>query len=163
MTPQIITWLKRVRDHIGRQASVLEIGALNVNGSAREVFGDADTYVGTDMQAGRDVDVVINGHDLLAKYDADSFDLVICCETLEHDDQFWLTVENMRQLVKPGGWLIITNPGTAVIRHNYPGDFYRFFSDAYKHFFRGFTDVWIEETPTNNAPQTTQICGVGKK
>jgi hypothetical protein len=113
------------------------------------------------MRAGKDVDKVMNGHDILKEYGPGSFEMVVCCETLEHDDQFWVTVENMREVTSK--WMIITNPGTAVIRHNYPGDYYRFFSDAYKYFFRGFNDVWIQETPDNNAPATTQICGIGQK
>ena len=163
MTNNILAWLQQVRSRIGLPASVLEVGSLNVNGSARQFFGDAPKYVGIDMQEGKDVDMVLNGHDLLTVFEPNSFDLVICCETLEHDDQFWLTIDRMRAIVKPGGWLIITNPGTSVIRHNYPGDFYRFYSDAYKYFFRGFDEVMITEEPFNNSPTTTQIFGIGKK
>lgn len=163
MTPNIILWLKKAKQLTGNPGTLLEVGSLNVNGSVREIYGGASKYVGIDMQPGKDVDMVLNGHDILSVFEANSFDMVVCCETLEHDDQFWVTVDRMRAVVKPGGWMIITNPGTDVIRHNYPGDFYRFFSDAYKYFFRDWEQVLIEEKPHNDAPKTTQIFGLGKK
>jgi len=163
MTPQILQWLVKVRTQIGQPSSVLEVGSLNVNGSVRQVFGNASEYIGVDMREGKDVDFVVNGHDLVEKYGEARFEMVVCCETLEHDDQFWVTVDNMRRVLKPGGWMIITNPGTDVIRHNYPGDYYRFFSDAYKYFFRDYKNILIEEFPFKDAPKTTQICGVGQK
>lgn len=163
MTPQILVWLKKARQLTGQPQSILEIGSLNVNGSVRSVYGDVPKYIGIDMRAGKDVDMVLNGHYILEEFGPESFEMVICCETLEHDNEFWVTIENMRQVVKPGGWMIITNPGTEVIRHNYPGDYYRFFSDAYAYFFREFEQVLIEEFPFKDAPRTTQICGVGKR
>lgn len=147
---------------------MLEIGSLNVNGSARSVFQTGDQeYIGIDMRAGPDVDRLMNGHDILKVFGPDSFDLVICCETLEHDDMFWVTVEQMRRCTKPGGWMIITTPGSNVIKHNYPGDYYRFFEDAYKLFFTGFEETEIEEMslPENTKGQLKpdEVHGYGRK
>jgi SAM-dependent methyltransferase len=163
MTNEVLSFLARVKEKIGRQGNVLEVGSLNVNGTAKDIFGDADTYTGIDKREGSGVDQVVDGNNLLQAYEPDTFDLVICCETLEHDPHFWLTIANMRAVLKPGGWLIITCPGTAFHRHNFPGDYYRFFDDAFGVFFEGFNEVTIEETPPDKADTTTAIYGVGRK
>lgn len=165
MTTEVMDFLVRIRQQIGRQRNVLEVGSLNVNGTAKSVFGDADSYTGIDMRPGLGVDHVMNAHDLKEAYPPGTFDLVICCETLEHDDRFWETIEGMRSVLKPGGWLIITTPGTAFPRHSFPGDYYRFFNEVYRDvFLKDFEAVVVEETPTEETPDKTIACfGVGRK
>ena len=43
-----------------------------------------------------------NANDMKA-FKRDYFDLVLCCSTLEHDKRFWLSVAEMRRVLKPGG------------------------------------------------------------
>ena len=122
MTPEIQLFLKKAKQKIGQPQTILEIGSLNVNGSAREVFGATNDYLGIDITAGKDVDLVLDAHDMFtcSAITPEKFDLVICCETFEHDIFFWVSLENMKKALKKGGWLIITTPGNEVIKHNYP-------------------------------------------
>ena len=44
-------------------------------------------------------------------FDDRSFDLVLCNATLEHDKRFWLSVAEMKRVLRPGGLLVIGVPG----------------------------------------------------
>ena len=44
--------------HPGVEYKVLEIGSLDINGSVRPLFEDAEYYLGIDMQEGPGVDLV---------------------------------------------------------------------------------------------------------
>lgn len=65
---------------------VLEIGALNVNGSSRAVVEQLRPaqYVGVDIVDGPGVDVVCSADQLIDKFGPLSFDVVISTEMLEH-------------------------------------------------------------------------------
>ena len=52
-----------------------------------------------------------NANDMRDVFEDDLFDLVLCSATLEHDKRFWLSVAEMRRVLKPGGLLIISVPG----------------------------------------------------
>jgi SAM-dependent methyltransferase len=145
MTNYILAFLREVKAKIGQPKRILEVGSLNVNGSAREVFQEgAEVYQGIDLVEGEGVDLVMDIKDYNSNYH--DFDLIICCETLEHDPTFWLSVEKMKKLLKPGGWLIITTPGFHFGEHKYPRDYYRFMMDTYQDvFFKGMRNFYIEE------------------
>jgi len=84
---------------------VLEIGSLDINGSVRSFFEQCD-YTGLDIGPGPGVDVVCEGQ----KYDAPSasYDLVICCEVMEHNPFWPETFRNMMRLLRPGGIMVMS-------------------------------------------------------
>ena len=143
MTRKVREWVENFVKANGPFKKVLEVGSLDVNGNVRDLF--VEEYIGTDMREGPNVDKAINGHDLLKHFNPESFDCVLCLETLEHDNFFWITVDNMRQLVKPGGWMVITVPSLNHPRHDHPHDYWRFFGTAMESLFAGFEEVHIEE------------------
>lgn len=110
-----------------RSRDVLEVGSYNVNGSVRELFDGR--YVGTDIQDGPGVDLVVNAHELSKTFEAESFDVVLCLEMLEHDSAPWVTCIQLGRIVKPGGTLIITTRGNGFPEHNNP-DRWRFMKDG---------------------------------
>lgn len=87
------------------ETRVLEVGALDVNGSVRDLFRHCD-YTGIDVGPGPGVDVVCGGHE----YDADdaSFDVVLSTETMEHNPHWVRTVENMLRLCRLGGLVLVS-------------------------------------------------------
>jgi SAM-dependent methyltransferase len=96
--------------------SVLDIGSLDVNGNNIDFFTNVD-YIGIDLQAGPNVDVVCWAH----TYDTDKrFDVVISTECLEHDPHMEATIDNMVRLLKSGGLMIITAATTGRAVHG-PG------------------------------------------
>lgn len=71
---------------------VLEIGSLNINGTVRDFFTKCE-YIGCDLGAGRDVDVICAGKDLA--FPDRHFDTSISCECFEHDKDWKETFANM--------------------------------------------------------------------
>ncbi len=77
---------------------VLEVGSLDVNGSARailEPLGPSD-YTGVDIAHGPGVDVICNSEKLVEKFGAASFDVVVSTEMLEHVQDWRLVVSNLK-------------------------------------------------------------------
>jgi SAM-dependent methyltransferase len=84
--------------------SVVELGARDVNGSVRALFGDA-AYVSVDIADGPGVDVVA---DAATFRPIEAPDTVVCCETLEHAPQAGAIVRNAIDMLAPGGVLLVT-------------------------------------------------------
>lgn len=151
---------------------MVDVGALDVNGTVRELFKDAK-YVGVDMRPGPNVDVVLNGHELSTYFPEDSVDCIVCFDTLEHDIKFWETVYEMRKILRPQGWLLIGVPSFNHGRHEHPSDYYRFLDTALEQFmFNGFINVqvwlgiWTTRTHSSNEATSNnpdQIFGWGQK
>lgn len=162
MTPGILNWLAEIKHHVLPKPSILEIGSRNCNGTPRRVFREFTEYVGTDMVAGRGVDIVISSHDLLTLFKDRTFELVICCETLEHDNKPWLTIQNMQALVADGQILIVTAPTNGFPEHKYPKDYWRFMPDAFQDVvFEGFKILDLRTVP--DIVGDLCICGIGRK
>lgn len=87
---------------------VLEIGSLDINGSARTLFPPGAEYVGIDRRPGPGVDWQVDARwfDGCAE-----FDIVITTETLEHDAEPQKIIDCAARAVKDGGLLIITAAG----------------------------------------------------
>ena len=97
-----------------------------------------------------------NANDMRDVFEDDLFDLVLCSATLEHDKRFWLSVAEMRRVLKPRGLLIISVPGyvkdperdhgraTHTYRVHYSFDYYRFSEQAVREvFFEGMRRVRV--------------------
>ena len=93
---------------------VLEIGSLDINGSVRTHFSAA-AYIGLDVGAGPGVDLVCQSQD----YDApdNAFDVVLSCETMEHNPYWRETFANMLRLCRPGGLVLMTCATTGRAEH----------------------------------------------
>jgi SAM-dependent methyltransferase len=107
MHREVMDWLGSVKDahpELFSGVRVLECGAYNINGSARELFERCD-YVGLDWRPGPGVDVVALVH---SYQPAEPFDVVISTEMLEHDPYWVASVQRMAELLRPGGVLLLT-------------------------------------------------------
>jgi SAM-dependent methyltransferase len=161
VTPEVRQWIadargKHIPTPVGR---VLEIGALDVNGQVRDLFPDAALYIGVDVVAGRNVDVVLNGHDLLSHFGLCAFDLVLCLETLEHDPAFWLTLQEIRAVLKPGGLACISVPGNGFPEHHKP-DHWRFLPDSQQGLFHELQLLAFEQLAHRTY---TQLIGIARR
>ena len=86
---------------------VLEIGSLNINGTARVHWPNA-RWLGIDRQRGPGVDVVC---DFLDWDSGAAFDVVVCCEVLEHASAWRDIVGRVKPLLMTGGIFIGTCAG----------------------------------------------------
>lgn len=103
-----------VAEHaIPQPCRVLEIGSRNVNGSVRPLFSSCE-YVGLDVREGEGVDVVAD----VCEYKANKFDVVVCCEVLEHAKNWRDLIDAADRLIKKGGTLILTAAGPGRAPHS---------------------------------------------
>jgi SAM-dependent methyltransferase len=126
---------------------ILEIGAMNVNGSIRDFAPEIGSWHGVDLEAGPGVDTVIEASQPLP-FDDNTFDCVIASSVFEHDPFFWVTIEEMARVVKPSGYVYINAPSNGAV-HRFPVDNYRFYPDAGKAIvdwlnFRGYQASLLE-------------------
>jgi len=108
---------------------VVDVGGKDVNGSLRSFFiSRGMKYICIDMEAHSSVDIVVNPGDSLP-FETGSIDLIVSTSCFEHDPCFWLTFREMARIIKSDGFIYINAP-TAGPYHTYPGDNWRFYSDA---------------------------------
>jgi SAM-dependent methyltransferase len=86
-------------------ASVLEIGSLDVNGSVRGLFSGCRVYHGIDVAAGAGVDEVADAADWRR---VGAFDVVVSTEVLEHTPRWRDVLTNAWSSLAPGGRLLVT-------------------------------------------------------
>lgn len=108
---------------------VVDIGGRNVNGSLRDKFIKCGAkFICVDMEEDPSVDIVVKPGDPLP-FQTCSVDIVVSTSCFEHDPVFWLTFKEMARIVKLDGFIYINAP-TGGHYHGYPGDNWRFYSDA---------------------------------
>lgn len=177
MSESIRDWVRRIRlDFPFSSGDILDIGSLNVNGNVRDYFNDAKSYTGIDFRSGKDVDIVMNAHDLRKHFDSNSFDTVFCMDMLEHDDKFWITCEQINSVLKPGGYLIIVQPTIDFPIHKHPNDYWRATEAAFRdiyykdYYLFNLQTVYTKDKNGNNYdPRSNQeginpvLCALGGK
>lgn len=90
------------------EVSVLDIGGRNINGSVKDLFPNASRYVSVDLYDGPGVDVACD----ITQWESDeTFDVVVCCEVLEHSEKWRKIVATALERCKDGGQLIVTCAG----------------------------------------------------
>lgn len=101
-------------------------------------------WLGIDMQPGIGVDQVADIHDLPPEW-AGRFSGVLCSEVLEHVARPWVALPKLREVIRPGGWVVITTL-FCFPEHGFPDDFYRYTQSGLRLLLEdaGFTDVHTE-------------------
>lgn len=142
----------RVRAYIERHAhrlgdDVLEVGSrLPKSHCWWAVNRDLarGQWLGIDMQEGHGVDQVADIHALPAEWSG-RFSGVLCSEVLEHVARPWIALPALREVIRPGGWIVVTTL-TAFPIHGFPDDYYRYTTSGLRLLLEdaGFTDVETE-------------------
>ena len=83
-------------EHDVRGKRVLEVGSLDINGSAAE---------------------------LDRRFGPDAFDVVVSTELLEHAREWKKIIHNFKYVLRPGGALVVTTRSYGVDFHRQPFDF----------------------------------------
>ena len=96
------------------KSKVLEVGALDINGSVRPFFQDCE-YVGVDLEMGPGVDLACQGQ--LLEFPTGYFDTTVSAECLEHNPYWRETLANMFRMTKPGGLVMISCASTGRREH----------------------------------------------
>jgi hypothetical protein len=117
---------------------VLEMGTFRSNPAVstmhQEWFPHASAHLGTDFQAGVDVDITADAHELSKSVEPGSIDLLLSCSVFEHLQKPWIVAEEMVKVLAPGGALFIQTHQSFPL-HGYPQDFWRFTREAMEVMF----------------------------
>lgn len=133
-----------------RDRAVLEVGSLDVNGSLRPIIerlGPA-RYIGVDITPGSGVDEVCDAHAILERYGVQSFDVVISTELLEHVRDWRRVVHGFKQVLRPGGVLLVTTRSRGHPYHGYPYDFWRYELEDMRQIFGDLDIEALHDDPT---------------
>ena len=125
--------------------SVLEVGSLDFNGSARTVLAEWNParYLGVDMQKGPGVDRVLSVSYLIDTFGEKAFDVVVSTEMLEHVQDWRWAVSQLKRSTAAGGLLVVTTRSPGFYYHGYPHDFWRFTEADFRHIFSDMQDVAV--------------------
>lgn len=93
---------------------VIEIGSRDVNGTVRSLFPSAK-WTGLDLYDGPCVDWV---GDATQYQPRNPVDLVVCCEVLEHAEQWRQLIQGAASWIKPDGRMIVTCAGPGRNTHS---------------------------------------------
>lgn len=129
--------------------SVLEVGSRVVNFSVRSIFEDygARSYTGIDIIAGPGVDKICAAEDMVRVFEKESFDLLVSTEVLEHVPDWQIVISNFKNIIKPGGFIIISTRSKGFDYHGYPYDFWRFEINDIESIFTDFDINSLESDP----------------
>jgi SAM-dependent methyltransferase len=125
--------LNFAKKHAGKfNGRVLEVGSYNVNGTIREFI---PVSIGTDLREGPGVDMLVSAYSLVAEFGESSFDGVCSADALEHIEDWKTALQQMWDVLKPDGVLLLTMANPDKGRHAYPDDYWRFPMADFKRLF----------------------------
>lgn len=116
---------------------VLEIGSKDYGNTQpfRDLFRGSE-YVGVDLEAGPNVDFVVDLEQGLGPLSGKKFDLIIICSVLEHSPRPWVLAQHIQQALSDDGAVMSCHPWVWRY-HKYPDDYFRFSP-------RGITSLFAE-------------------
>jgi len=154
MHDSVMHWLrKNIALEDVRDKQVLEVGAMDLNGSPRYVIEPMGPlrYVGVDSGMGRGVDCVCPAEGL-TEYMGRDWDLVVSTEMLEHAENWRAVVAELKNATAIGGNLIVTTRGPGFPYHAHPGDFWRFTRADFERIFDDMEILALDDDPMPGYP-----------
>ncbi|EIF35301.1 methyltransferase family protein [Burkholderia sp. Ch1-1] len=138
--------------------AILEIGSRARSGNNRRaLFPASASYVGFDIVAGENVDIVGDAHFLSQTLPANHFDYIYTISTFEHLMMPWKVAVEMNKVMKTGGIGFIQSHQSWPV-HDAPWDFYRFSKFGWHGIFNQFTGFEVvtsaQSNPAAIIPQT---------
>jgi 2-polyprenyl-3-methyl-5-hydroxy-6-metoxy-1,4-benzoquinol methylase len=112
----------------------------------RDWVPHAAEFLGTDIEAGPDVDVVADLHRLTDVVGRERFDVILSCSTFEHLKYPTLAAHELMKALKVGGLIYIQTHQSFPL-HGYPNDYFRFSQEALASLFG--TQMGVEVIATN--------------
>jgi hypothetical protein len=137
--PSILAFVERaVTESDARDARVLEVGSYIVNESIRPYIESLKPalYVGLDLRPGPGVDIALPAEEIPTLFWPGKFNVVACCETMEHVEDWRLALTGMIYALAPDGVLVLTTRSVGFPYHEHPGDYWRFTTDDFRRILK---------------------------
>jgi SAM-dependent methyltransferase len=130
-----------------KNKKVLDVGSLNINGSNNHLFTDCE-YIGVDLGAGRNVNVVSMIHEYEPGFE---FDTIISTNAFEHDMFLDLSLKQIVKLLKSKGFFIFSCAGEGnqehgTIAHHFNDSPFTTKIDEWKDYYKNVTEEMIRES-----------------
>lgn len=149
--------------HSYREARVLELGSGKPK-AGRYRYSSADLFHSSNEITRSDVRPEF-GHTLVdcttMEFDRE-FDVVLCCNVLEHVYDYDEAIRRIHRALKPGGRTFIATPFVFPL-HDEPGDYWRFTEHALRRMLRAFADVRVWSYGPRRAPLLMYAIGTRPK
>jgi SAM-dependent methyltransferase len=119
---------------LGADSRVLEIGTKQaIEGRSTHTLHivpnvKRQNYLMADVEAGADVDVIADVHNLPQDW-TNRFNALVAVAVFEHLERPWIAAKEVARVLAPGGWCYISTHQTFPL-HGYPSDFFRFSKEA---------------------------------
>lgn len=142
----VLVFQRYLRDLAAMPAgSILEIGSRNRSQvMRRSVCPENLSYVGFDIVAGENVDVVGDAHQLSSYFKGEQFKAIFSVSVFEHLAMPWLVALEMNKVLEPGGLVFIQTHQTWPV-HEEPWDFWRYSKHSWKCLFNAQTGFEVIE------------------
>jgi hypothetical protein len=138
---------------------LLEIGSRARSGNTyRHLFPKAIKYIGLDVTAGPNVDIVGDAHHI-TRYIQSKVDFIFSISTFEHLLMPWKAVIEINKVMSPGG-LIFTQSHQTWPIHETPWDYWRFSRDGWHALFNRHTGFEVVQTSYTQRAHISQASGV---
>lgn len=115
--------------------TIYDLGSQEVvtpgsSGTYRTIFSEPRwRYVGIDMVAGLNVDIVLADPYNWREVQRESADVIVSGQTFEHTEFFWLTFQQIVRTLKSDGLLCVIAPSSGP-EHRFPVDCWRVYPDG---------------------------------
>lgn len=131
----------------GEPLTVLDLGSQDINGSYRSLFEIANwRYLGVDMSAGPNVDIVLTDPYDWREIEAETADVIVSGQTFEHTEFFWLTMQQIARTLRQNAIVCILAPSSGP-EHRFPVDCWRFYPDGLRAIAR-YAGLEVAEVTT---------------
>jgi SAM-dependent methyltransferase len=139
---------KHIKTYIPKPCSVLDVGSMNVRGKGcyKQLLSDDYLYMGIDLEAGDNVDIVLDDP-YKYPFPDNSFDAVLCGQVLEHCEYPYKLVQECQRVLRPGGVFIGVAP--FIFPEHHKPDLWRILPDGWKTLFfdadLGLIDAYLHK------------------
>lgn len=125
---------------------MLEIGSRARSGyTFRDIVPAGVDYIGLDIKAGPNVDLIGDAHRLSSYFAPESIDVILSIAVFEHLLMPWKVALEMNRVMKSGAFAFISTHQTFHL-HEEPWDFFRFSARAWHAIFNRATGFVILDT-----------------
>ena len=135
-----------------RDKSILDVGSLDINGSYKPLFENAELnwkYTGLDIAPGPNVDIVVQNPAIWDEIDASSYDVIVSGQCMEHVMNLRDWMFNIKRALRPTGIVCLIAPWKFKI-HRCPRDYWRILPDGMEYLLEKIARLRVVDVYTHD-------------